>query len=232
MYNSIDKIVKCEEEANKDIKEHDPWSDYQSYTVFDVKKPFNMPEFQHDFFNENKTYSFSHQVDVPFYKQYDTNIHFKREHGEDHFEDSARMKFERKRLPEYYLYNFDKNDYFDIAMKNMDAQNGISSDISRAMDADEAVRLFMENEYASMILEEQRGREIETIQNKIDNDETQTNDQKSGRKTIINKIQNKIDKIQPASAREQSNVENQMKEEKKRAMNADTIDDYNVLIIY
>ena len=54
MYNSIDKIVKCEQEANKDIKEYNPWSDYQSYTVFDVKKPFNMPEFQHDFFNEKK----------------------------------------------------------------------------------------------------------------------------------------------------------------------------------
>ena len=58
MYNSIDKIVKCEEEANKDIKKHDPWSDYQPYTIFDVKKPFNVPEHKYTFYKRTGRRSF------------------------------------------------------------------------------------------------------------------------------------------------------------------------------
>ena len=52
------------------------------------------------------------------------------------------------------VYNFDNNGYFDISMKRMDAQEGISSDISRAIDAHEVVQLFMGNEYAWMVWED------------------------------------------------------------------------------
>lgn len=148
MYKSINGLIKCEKEANENFKQFDPFAEYYSNSSNSVAKNADIKEYQKDYYSNNKSYTVAKETDEPFFKQFGNDKKtFKILPGEESWLDSAKMKYDRKRLPEYYLYNFDKNGLFDIAFKQMDAEAGLTNDLTKALGTeDEFWRLWAEQE--------------------------------------------------------------------------------------
>ena len=170
---SFATLISEYKDAQKDKKETNSWSDFDEKPLFEVNRNGEVSDFSKDVFQEKKPFAFAKEVEEPFNKQYATNITFKQqrsEQQEDHFDDSAKMKWEQKRLPEYYLYNFDSNSLSDIALKHMDADFGIPSDITNA--TDNAVKHFYENVY----IKERHFKENETYIENVNDLDAEIND--------------------------------------------------------